>query len=958
MAEVAGLAIGIIGLGGLIGAFKDTIDLFTLVVDTRHLGRQYEILDTKLDIEKTLLLQRADRVRLLRNDYDKRLDDANTQRLLTRILASIGSILSDSEGLQERYGLRSEDDASLAADPIAPASSHLVASGLPLEALTRELPSPPTDKARRNRWRISQPRMDKFVRDFNALQLRAGSREKAASVLCKARWVIRDKQKFEHLIQDLAHFISKLSEVIPATSYDPASASDNAMITSDLALIKTNLGHLKIILEASEGQHRAIAESTQHAIDKTHQDHVLDTLWFRRINDRKDSIAEAHRKTFQWALEEPPKGTDAWDSLPAWLRHGSGIYWISGKAGSGKSTLMKYIYSHGLTDTMFSQWANGGRYVRCHFFVSNLGSDEQKTQDGLSRTLLHQILSQRPSLIQHALPNMWKESLESQRTESIGLPSATETRRALEVIAGHASIVGRCCLFIDGLDEFVGDYADAVDFVKQLAKSEDIKVVVSSRPVPACVDAFRFLPRLQLHHLTQTDIQMYVNEVVGGHPSMQSHMRRFPQDSQKLLSELVQKSCGVFLWVILACRSVLGGFADSDRLSEIRRRVDELPPELEDMFRHMLGKVQKRHQRQGAQLFKICHTYQKTNSPFLRTDLFALGLALVDDYHTGPISIKAVTAEDDREICEELEGRLRSRCGGLLEMKTARTPPAGKEIGPKVSFMHRTVFEFLNNADVWKLDCLRTQDAAFDAATALSLYGIHMAVQALSETNDVQAMDHLEVGLWWGVVADRERPGDTRNCFFHLGPFLDALSQPGRQLWTATMQRLKQLYATIIPAAPPGHPSARFMLAVEAGALNFVRQHPDFAAAKARNRRCPCQTCRPILIHAVSKRCLSHKFNDEPSDGIFSRTEMTRLLLKSGFEGADLLEDICVLWMDNLWLWVDESGQPEGSKLSGRERLLLQSTARAFLEAGVDPKLIHPFLKSVDPSYVGTEMEI
>ena len=131
----------------------------------------------------------------------------------------------------------------------------------------------------------------------------------------------------------------------------------------------------------------------------------------------------------------------------------------------------------------------------------------------------------------------------------------------------------------------------------------------------------------------------------------------------------------------------------------------------------------------------------------MRTDLFAFGLALVDDYHAVPISIKAVAVEDNHEICEELEGRLRSRCGGLLEMKTPTSALSQTGIGPRVSFMHRTVFEFLNNVDVWKLDCLQIRDAAFDAATALSLNGIHMTVQTLSETNDVQAMDHLEMGL-------------------------------------------------------------------------------------------------------------------------------------------------------------------------------------------------------------------
>ena len=220
--------------------------------------------------------------------------------------------------------------------------------------------------------------------------------------------------------------------------------------------------------------------------------------------------------------------------------------------------------------------------------------------------------------------------------------------------------------------------------------------------------------------------------------------------------------------------------------------------------------------------------YQRTNSPFLRTDLFAFGLALVDDYHTVLISIKAVAVEDNHEICEELEGRLSSRCVGVARDKTPTSALSQTGIGPRVSFMHRTVFEFLNNVDIWKLDCLQIRDAAFDAATALSLNGIHMAVQTLSEINDVQAMDHLEMGLWWGVVTGRERPGDPRNRFFHLGPFLDALSQPGRKLWVANMQRLKQLHATIIPADGPEHPLAIFMLAVEAGALNFVQKHPDF----------------------------------------------------------------------------------------------------------------------------------
>ena len=54
MAEVAGLALGAVGIAGVIGAFKDALELFNLLADSRHFGREYEVLETKLNIERTL----------------------------------------------------------------------------------------------------------------------------------------------------------------------------------------------------------------------------------------------------------------------------------------------------------------------------------------------------------------------------------------------------------------------------------------------------------------------------------------------------------------------------------------------------------------------------------------------------------------------------------------------------------------------------------------------------------------------------------------------------------------------------------------------------------------------------------------------------------------------------------------------------------------------------------------
>lgn len=231
--------------------------------------------------------------------------------------------------------------------------------------------------------------------------------------------------------------------------------SAHAMISSDLAAIKKDIGFLGLVLQASIGHHQAIAKSTQHVIEETRQDRVLARLWFRRMEDRRESIAPNHAKTLRWALE-PPNDIGSWDDLQAWLRSGSGIYWISGKAGSGKSTLIKYLYTHRRTSTILSEWASGGRYLLCNFFFSNLGSDQQKTQEGLSRTLLYQILSVNRSLIQNAFPNMWREIQEAEPRRKgglevagvageVSLPSLAETRYAFGIIARSTSSLGRCC---------------------------------------------------------------------------------------------------------------------------------------------------------------------------------------------------------------------------------------------------------------------------------------------------------------------------------------------------------------------------------------------------------------------------------------------------------------------------------------------------------------------------------
>lgn len=130
---------------------------------------------------------------------------------------------------------------------------------------------------------------------------------------------------------------------------------------------------------------------------------ILDELYFDTIDDREEKIENAHAKTFNWILsDENRSSTEVEGSsniVPWLLRDAKPICWISGKAGSGKSTLMKYMWTDQRTRTYLSTWAGGKPLLLAAFFFYERGESSQKSREGLIRSLLHQILSQKQELI-------------------------------------------------------------------------------------------------------------------------------------------------------------------------------------------------------------------------------------------------------------------------------------------------------------------------------------------------------------------------------------------------------------------------------------------------------------------------------------------------------------------------------------------------------------------------------
>jgi hypothetical protein len=73
---------------------------------------------------------------------------------------------------------------------------------------------------------------------------------------------------------------------------------------------------------------------------------ILDTLRFPTITAREEQIQEAYPATYEWIFKDLSAGPQPWNPFADWLRIGSGVYWMNGKAASGKSTLMRYVSHH------------------------------------------------------------------------------------------------------------------------------------------------------------------------------------------------------------------------------------------------------------------------------------------------------------------------------------------------------------------------------------------------------------------------------------------------------------------------------------------------------------------------------------------------------------------------------------------------------------------------------------
>ncbi|KAK1753298.1 hypothetical protein QBC47DRAFT_55117 [Echria macrotheca] len=551
------------------------------------------------------------------------------------------------------------------------------------------------------------------------------------------------------LLKSTANIDSKLSGFIQALSQGHTrmeqllaqeSADIKGVVVAEVAQLNADI-NAKVDAEAGKTRTEISARIDGLAAeqqDMARSQRLLQSIKFSTMNQRFNQIVESDKDTCGWILDEGAVPTYNQDLKPGcgftlFLQSpAEKLFWISGKAGSGKSTVVKFLITSDRAQSVIQEAVPNAR-ILSHFIWAAGADPMQCSIRGILCALLYQALDGDVELAKSACDEFATLRLESK--ESLGDWSNKELEAVLAFVLRSSS--RPTCIFLDGLDEIDpndGQF-ELLKLVNRLCSylGPRGKMCVASRPEVVLRRHLAKYSMLRVQDLTDSAIRKYATEKLKEYlPDSTPGI-----ESQEIIHSLCSKADGVFLWVSLAIKSIGRGVLSGDNADELRRRLGALPRDLQDLYQQMWLRLNEDEQiyREDAAFFLNCALdssfgprtgNRKSSRPSGRweetTKMAAVGSLsiihvtltfhsqLADSILSGDPS---VSSENLVAKCQDMTTRLDTRCAGLLEV----SPTTGV-----IAFIHRSATEFLMNTPegqvILEQDRRNPQDRLFNSMKA------------------------------------------------------------------------------------------------------------------------------------------------------------------------------------------------------------------------------------------------
>ncbi|WQF81601.1 Putative prion-inhibition and propagation, HeLo domain, HeLo domain superfamily [Colletotrichum destructivum] len=267
--DAAGLGIGV---AALVTLFKTCLEMYDTIECGRRYGSDFEVLTTRVGIERVRLLLWGDAVGILALDrgaggqpaalpvVDPSLEDPRKFRAVCDILSCMRQLFEDAGSMTRRFGLRSAQGNQVAPDSLRNA---LVTT---------------------------------FRRTYARFQEGAAPAQRVTSIAATVRWAVMDKKRFQGFVEELRGFNDSLCDLFPGLGENVRQAMAGEIQLS------TDLGNLQIVeqavtdMEANEELAEAVSvritELSQYSRSLAEEDdQYAETTAHETIETEDDSTA-------------------------------------------------------------------------------------------------------------------------------------------------------------------------------------------------------------------------------------------------------------------------------------------------------------------------------------------------------------------------------------------------------------------------------------------------------------------------------------------------------------------------------------------------------------------------------------------------------------------------------------------------------------------------------------------
>lgn len=421
---------------------------------------------------------------------------------------------------------------------------------------------------------------------------------------------------------------------------------------------------------------------TQKVLDMAKPDlkkAFVDSLFFPDYERREKALSGPSPKTFEWIFNRDGVadlkswGQVRWPSFPQWLEdtESSHQYWLSGKAGCGKSTLMAHIIRDDMalsrTKGHLKTWHGTKPLHILKFFLFRPGRELQAGLESLLRSLLYQLVTSIPIMQEILMAEFLRPDC------GVRIPTwPVETLKNMLKLALDAA--DDCCflLFVDGADEFEDfqhlrgrsvDANDLVEILFHIQQPKHVKLCISSRPELRITNVHSSFLEAKLADLNRDDIRRFVCEQMQAMEAISDLENR-----RSLAWDITRRADGIFLWAAFAVTQMKKACRDGygDEYSELEKRLDDMGKDLNDAISQMLGGIERAHRSAMAFYLQALKSWRDANMH-------------------GPLTVGLIAASRSGEqvqtrsqflaACRRDQRDIQNFSQGILEVRGSYLPP-------------------------------------------------------------------------------------------------------------------------------------------------------------------------------------------------------------------------------------------------------------------------------------------